>query len=120
MEMRWPESPQQRDVLVAKRCSVAGHAETDRRDGSAARRVDPDPHWPAGRRSRDLATSCLNGHALPDAVPLVDLDRVWQPQRRGVGLVGGIGPVALVLHLPEIAFETDLDLAARRRVRDRL
>src|SRR5215213_5616753 len=99
---------------------MASYAEADRRNGSAARRIDSDPHRPAGGSDRGLATSCFDGHALPDAVSLVDLNGVRQPQRRRIGLVGGIGPVALILHLPEIAFEPDDDLAARRRVRDRL
>src|ERR671913_1273985 len=120
MEMRWLERPEQSHVFLAEGCSVTGHTETDRRHGSTARRVDGYPERPSGRRDRGIAASRLDGHSLPDAVSLQNLDRVWQPQGCRVGLVGSVGPVALVLHLPEIAFEPDHNLATRSGVRDRM
>src|SRR4051812_36133952 len=112
MQMRWLECPQQSHVLVVERRTVAGHSETDRWDGSATPWIDGYPYWSARRRHRGIAASGLDGHLLPNAVPFMDLNRVRQPERRRVGLVGSISPVALILHLPEIAFEPDLDLAA--------
>ena len=120
MEMRRPERSQQSRRPRRKRSSVAGHAETNRRDGSTTRWIDGRPDRPPAAAIAALAASRLDRHSLPDAVSFVDLDRVRQSQRRRIGLVGGVGPVALILHLPEIAFEPDNDLAARRRVRDRL
>ncbi len=99
---------------------MAGDAKTNRRDGSTARRVDGYLQQRAFRGDGGIAASGLDRHPLPDAVSLLDLNRVRQPQRRRVGLVGGVGPVALILHLPEIALEPNDDLAARSGVRDRL
>src|SRR5215217_189019 len=120
MQMRRLERSEQSDVLFTERRAMTSYAETDRRDCSTARWIDGYPQRSAGGRHGGVATMGFDSYPLPDAVALVDFNRVGKPQGRRVGLVGGVGPVTLILHLPEIAFEPDHDLAARGGVRDRL
>src|SRR5215217_7843893 len=120
MEMGRLQRPNQGYVLFAEWLTVTSHFETDRRDSSAARRVNGDPHRSAGGRDRGITTSALHNHSLPDAVSFMNFNRVRQPQWSRVSLIGSVGPVALILHLPEIAFEPDHDFAAGGGVRDRL
>ena len=59
-------------------------------------------------------------HGLLHALAGPQLVWPWQRERAGVRLVGGVGPVALVLHLEGVTFEAHLGAdAGRDLVRDR-
>jgi hypothetical protein len=48
------------------------------------------------------------GYCLRDVLAYVNFDRIGQMEGRTICFVGGIGPVALVLHLEELSLETEL------------
>ena len=104
---RRPASPRRpsdrgRSRAAARRAAVG---DSDRRLASSARR-----NRRAGRR-RDGTR-----HTLAELV--AGLQRVGprQRERPHIGLVGGVGPVALVLHLEGVALHAAGDLEARREL----
>ncbi|ODT32139.1 MAG: hypothetical protein ABS35_02800 [Kaistia sp. SCN 65-12] len=110
----------QRARMGKRRGGVLGlEADAERRD-RAARFAEPQHDFAAALRGR-RARSPRHRHRdlLVDRLARLDPVGPRQRQRPDIGLVGRVGPVALILHLESVAFEQARHaLPARRAMRD--
>jgi len=79
--------------------------------------------WSNRLRWRDLNSLCnvltrcvrfpVSGQGdcddLRNSITGIQTYRKWQPQRRAVGLIAGVNPIALVFHLEGVTFHQDAD-----------